>query len=128
LQSDSVYKVPRRDGGLMIGASVEQAGFDQRVTVGAIQALLSWAMRSVPALRDASIGQMWAGLRPRAADDLPILGPVAGCDGLYIATGHFRNGILLAPITAQLVTEWLGGSAPAMDVAPFSPDRWRSVG
>lgn len=124
LQCDDTYIVPRRDGGLMIGASVEHAGFDQRVTVGAVSALLARAAQGVPTLTDASIRHMWAGLRPRAADDLPVLGPVSRCAGLHMATGHFRNGILLAPITAHLMTEWLGGEAPDMDVTLFSPDRW----
>jgi glycine oxidase len=127
LQCGSEYIVPRRDGGLMVGATVADVGFDQRVTVEAVQRLLANVVRGVPALRDAAIRTMWAGLRPAAVDNMPILGPVSACAGLYMATGHFRNGILLSPITAQLLTEWLTGNEPDLDLAPFTPDRFEDL-
>lgn len=127
LQCGSEYIVPRRDGGLMIGASVEDVGFDTRVTVDAMQMLLARATRGVPALRTAAIRTMWAGLRPAAVDGIPILGPVSACTGLYLATGHFRNGILLSPITAQVLTAWLTGAEPDLDLAPFTPDRFDNL-
>jgi glycine oxidase len=82
------------------------------------------ASQMVPALREARVREMWAGLRPRSADDQPVLGPVGGCEGLIAASGHFRNGILLAPITAQLVTDWITGRPPSFDAARFSPNRF----
>jgi len=127
IQRVDTYVVPRRDGRILIGATVEEAGFDTRVTVEAMQTLLAAGVQAVPALCDATIVDMWAGLRPRAGDDLPIIGPVAACEGLYLATGHFRNGILLAPITAQLMGEWLAGETPSVDVGRFSPDRFQQL-
>jgi glycine oxidase len=119
------YIVPRLDGRMVVGATVENAGFDKQVTEDAIEHLLRGAQRVVPALKDAKVRETWAGLRPRSADDSPILGPVAGCDGLIVATGHFRNGILLAPITAQLVTEWITDQPTSVDVGKFSPNRFK---
>jgi len=116
--------VPRRDGRLLVGATVEEAGFDKRPTASAVQELLTAAIRFLPALKEATVLGSWAGLRPRAADDLPILGPAPGCEGLIAATGHFRNGILLAPITAHLVTDWVMGVRPRLEVEPFSPSRF----
>jgi glycine oxidase len=118
------YVVPRLDGRMVVGATVEDAGFEKRVTDEAIEHLLHGAQRIVPALKDAKVRETWAGLRPRSADDLPILGPVVDCDGLIVATGHFRNGILLAPITAQLVTEWITDQPTSIEVGKFSPNRF----
>jgi glycine oxidase len=128
LQSSTGYIAPRRDGRLLIGATVEEAGFDKRSTAEGVRQLLDQAIHFLPALKGATLRQTWAGLRPRAGDDLPILGPMAGYEGLIIATGHFRKGILLAPITAQLVVAWVTGIIPALDVAPFSPDRFAGSG
>ncbi len=124
LDSAAGYIVPRRDGRLLVGATVEDVGFDKRVTVEAVQELLAGVMRVIPALKDANISNLWAGLRPCSADGLPLLGPISDCEGLIAATGHFRNGILLAPITAQLVTAWVAGKQPSVDVQTFSPDRF----
>jgi glycine oxidase len=118
------YIVPRLAGRMVVGATVEEAGFDKRVSDEAIEQLLRGAQRVVPVLKDAKVRETWAGLRPRSADDLPILGPVADCEGLMVATGHFRNGILLAPITAQLVTEWITHQPTSVEVSRFSPNRF----
>ena len=118
------YVVPRRNGRHLIGATVEDKGFDKSVDDEVIGKLMADASGMVPALREARVRETWAGLRPRSSDDQPVLGPVPGCDGLIAATGHFRNGILLAPITAQLVTEWITGHEPSLDVARFSPGRF----
>jgi glycine oxidase len=99
------YLVPRNDGRLLIGATVEpEAGFDVRVTAEGTHALLAAALAAAPALGAFTITETWAGLRPGAPDERPILGPSA-IDGLIDATGHYRNGILLAPITAQLLAD-----------------------
>ena len=118
------YVVPRRNAQLLLGATVEEAGFDKQVSESALGQLLAGAERVVPALKDAKIRETWAGLRPRSADDLPLLGPVAACEGLIAATGHFRNGILLAPLTAQLVTAWITGQPTPADADMFSPNRF----
>ncbi|MEZ4710018.1 MAG: glycine oxidase ThiO [Caldilineaceae bacterium] len=124
LESFAGYVTPGRDGHLLIGATVEDIGYDQRVTAAAMQKLLTDAIRLVPALENAALVRTWAGLRPCSADTLPVLGPVQGKEGLYMATAHFRNGILLAPITAQLIGDWVEGKAPQLDVAPFAADRF----
>ena len=120
------YVTPRSDGRLLVGATVEDAGFDKRSTAGATHELLSGAIRAVPALGRAAIRETWAGLRPATADEMPVLGPVPSAQGLIAATGHFRNGILLAPLTAQLVTGWACGKMPdpGIDLRRFSPERF----
>ena len=118
------YIVPRRGGRLLIGASVEDKGFDKSVDHEVVGKLMADASVMMPALGEALVRETWAGLRPRSADDQPIIGPVAGCEGLIAATGHFRNGILLAPITAQLVTAWVTGQQTAAEAGRFSPDRF----
>ncbi|MEK6300863.1 MAG: glycine oxidase ThiO [Acidobacteriota bacterium] len=127
LQSSKVYLVPRRDGRLLIGATVEYAGFEKGVTVGGISSLLSAAIELAPSLRGFEIAETWSGLRPDTGDHLPILGP-AGIDGLVLATGHFRNGILLAPVTAKLIAELIltGRAPPALK--PFSNERFQVSG
>jgi glycine oxidase len=123
LWSDSIYLVPRDDGRILAGATVEHAGFDKRVTAGAVQKLLSAAIDLVPGLADAQIEEMWAGLRPDTPDHLPIVGPT-DLDGLMVATGHFRSGILLAPITARLVREWITDQRVSVEWERFSPMRF----
>ena len=119
-----VYLVPRPSGELLIGATVERAGFQRAVTAEGIAGLLHSAFALVPALRRLPIARTWSGFRPWAPDSLPVLGPWPGIDGLFVATGHFRNGILLAPITARLMTEWITGGQPSVDVKDFLPDRF----
>ena len=119
-----VYLIPRPSGELLIGATVERAGFQRAVTAEGISSLLQSAIELVPALRDLPIARTWCGFRPWAPDSLPVLGPWPGIDGLFIATGHFRNGILLAPITARLMTDWITGGAPSLEVKDFLPDRF----
>jgi glycine oxidase len=123
LWSDHLYLVPRNDGRILAGATVEYVGFDQKVTVGGLQKLIEGALQLAPALADAQIEETWAGLRPDAPDHLPIIGPT-DLDGLLIATGHFRSGILLAPITAQLIREWITTQNVSLDSTRFSPMRF----
>lgn len=127
LDTAEIYIVPRRDGRWLVGATVEEVGFDKRPTAEGLRDLLTLAIRFLPALKDATVLSHWAGLRPRSADDLPVLGPLPGHAGLMVATGHFRNGILLAPITAQLVSEWASGQTPNMKVQTFSPSRFSTA-
>jgi glycine oxidase len=126
LWSDHVYLVPRNDGKILAGATVEYVGFDKNVTAGGVQKILTAALELAPALADAQIEETWAGLRPDSPDHLPIIGP-ADLDGLLIATGHFRSGILLAPITAQLIREWITMQNVTVEWARFSPTRFGKV-
>jgi glycine oxidase len=128
LWSEHVYLVPRNDGRMVAGATVEYVGFDKEVTAGGLQKILNGAIEIAPALADAKIEETWAGLRPDSPDHLPIIGP-AGLDGLLIASGHFRSGILLAPITARLIREWITTqSVSAADWTRFSPMRFIETG
>jgi glycine oxidase len=124
VHADDIYLVPRPSGELLIGATDERAGFEREVTAQGIGGLLATAVRLVPALGGLPIRRTWYGFRPWAPDGLPMLGPWPGIERLFVATAHFRNGILLAPITARLMCEWVTGGRPAEDVAPFLPDRY----
>ncbi len=116
------YLVPRRDGRLLVGATVEEAGYDVRVTARGVEHLLRSALDAVPALRDFSLTETWAGLRPGTPDEKPLLGATL-LSGYYAATGHYRNGVLLAPATAHLLAEALE-SKKSEGLAPFSPLRF----
>ncbi len=126
LWSEKIYLVPRNDGRILAGATIEYAGFDKRTTAGGIEKILSAAIDLAPDLANARIEETWAGLRPDTPDHLPILGPT-DIDGLLIATGHFRSGILLAPITARLVREWIVEQRASVDWDRFSPLRFQSA-
>ena len=117
------YCVPRDDGRIVIGATVEDAGFDERVDPAAVDALIAAAASAVPALARAPVTSRWSGLRPGTADDLPVLGEDPDLPGLLYATGHYRNGILLAPLTADIVAAIARGDDPPVDTIPFSPAR-----
>jgi glycine oxidase len=119
-----VYLVPRPSGELLIGATVERAGFQRAVTAAGMAGLLSAATRLVPALADLPIARTWCGFRPWAVDGLPVIGPWPGVENLFVATAHFRNGILLAPITARLMTAWLLQGQPSLAIEDFLPDRF----
>lgn len=108
LASERVYLVPRPDGRLIVGATVEEMGFDTAVTAGGVHELLREAYRLLPDVAEMELVDATAGLRPGTPDNLPLIGPGA-IDGLVLATGHFRNGILLAPLAAQTVAELLSG-------------------
>ena len=99
------YIVPRQDGRLLAGSTSEHAGFAKCVTAGGISTILRNALEISPAISDLPVVDTWAGLRPRAADGLPVLGPCGEIDGLFYATGHYRNGILLAPLTGELISK-----------------------
>jgi glycine oxidase len=102
---------------------VEEAGFDKRTDAATMQRFHRAAIALVPELRDAKILEDWAGLRPGTPDALPILGATTTPD-YYVATGHFRDGILLAPITAQVMADVISGVEPTHDLMPFSPSRF----
>ncbi len=123
IRSHEAYLVPRKDGRVIIGATVEDCGFDKTIDSAKIQHLHQKAANLVPSIGEAKILDAWAGLRPGSPDDLPIMGP-GRLPGTYVATGHFRNGVLLAPITAALMAELIQGKNPRMDVSAFSPSRF----
>ncbi len=120
---DRVYTVPRADGRLIVGATVEERGFDTRVTAGGIHELLREAYRLLPEITELELAETTAGLRPGSPDNAPLIGRSA-TDGLLIATGHFRNGVLQAPLTADCIAALLAGDDPPIDLAPFSPHRF----
>ncbi len=124
IRSPKVYLIPRSDGRLLVGATVEEAGYDKRVDLATIQGLHNAAVALVPKLADARILENWAGLRPGTPDALPILGQTQ-TRGYYVATGHFRDGILLAPITAEVMTAVVEGRTPDYDLTAFSPARFK---
>ena len=119
----SVYLVPRADGRLAVGATVEERGWDTTPTAGAAYELLRDALTLVPGLDDATFVAARAGLRPGSPDDLPIVG-ATGVDGLVVATGHHRNGILLTPITAEAVAAVVAGAPVPDEVAACDPRRF----
>jgi glycine oxidase len=123
LWSDKIYLVPRNDGRILAGATVEYVGFDKNVTAGGLEKIISGALELAPDLAHARVEETWAGLRPDSPDHLPILGPT-DIDGLLIATGHFRSGILLTPITARLIREWVTQQSASVDWERFSPLRY----
>lgn len=123
VRSPQVYLIPRSDGRLLVGATLEEAGFDKRTIASTIQVLYQAALELVPKLADARILEDWAGLRPGTPDALPILGATE-TSGYYVATGHFRDGILLAPVTAQVMADLIEGIQPQYDLRPFSPSRF----
>lgn len=120
------YLTPRLDGRLIVGATVEERGFDMSLTAGGILALLEGAWRALPTIEELPIVEMWVGFRPGSRDDAPMLGP-SGIDGLVIATGHHRNGILLTPVSAAVVSDYiLSGRLPQI-AQPFAPQRFNKT-
>jgi glycine oxidase len=122
------YLVPRLDGRILVGSTTERAGFDARPTLAGASSLLELARLVVPRLENATIQGLWAGLRPAAPDGLPVLGPAGEPwpSGLFFATGHYRNGVLLAPITARLLTEAITTGHASAALAPFAASRFAS--
>ena len=126
LASAHVYLVPRPDGRVIVGSTMEEAGFDATTSPEALAGLRGDALRLVPALADAARAAAWAGLRPATSDDLPVLGEDPEMAGLFYSTGHFRNGILLTPVTADAIAASILG-ANDVDLAPYSPARFASA-
>ena len=118
-----LYLVPRASGRIVIGATVEEQGYDTTVTAGAVHDLLRDATELVPALAELELVEALAGLRPGTPDNAPLVGPTP-VDGLLVATGHYRNGVLLAPITADAVADAVGGGEPVEEAAAMDPGRF----
>jgi glycine oxidase len=122
-----VYLVPRADGELIVGATQEERGPDQTVTAGAVHDLLHDAMSVLPVTSELILAETCAGLRPGTLDNGPIVGG-SGVGGLLVATGHYRNGILMSPVTADAVVAMLTGASPAPEWEPFTPERFTAEG
>jgi glycine oxidase len=126
LRSQRGYLVPRRDGRLIAGSTLEDAGFVKQVTPQGVRQILDAALELAPALADAKIVEEWSGLRPDTPDHLPIIGPT-DIEGLWLATGHYRNGILLAPATARIMRDWIVTGKSNFDAKAFSPLRFSAA-
>ncbi len=113
------YLVPRADGWLLAGSTVEDVGFDTATTDQGIEKLTALAHRWLPSLRTMPIRDQWAGLRPFVRGGRPLLGQLAPWKNVLVATGHFRSGIHLAPATARVLGQWIRGERPEVDLAPF---------
>jgi len=120
---ERVYIVPRDDGRILVGATVEERGFDTTVTAGGVHELLREGYRLLPEIAELEFLEWSAGLRPGTPDNSPLIGRSA-VPGLIVATGHYRNGVLLAPITAESVAALLSGEEAPVDLEPFSPTRF----
>ncbi|MEX2529483.1 MAG: glycine oxidase ThiO [Gemmatimonadota bacterium] len=127
LESEEVYLVPRRDGRLIAGATVEEVGFRRELTAGGQASVLTAAIALAPELANARLEESWAGFRPGTPDGLPILGEDPDMAGLFVATGHFRNGILLAPETGRTLAHAIAGSGEDGPPEAFSPSRLRKA-
>jgi len=123
VKHESAYFVPRNDGHILVGASMEMVGFKAGNTVVEVQTMLNALTRLLPGLGAASIERQWMGFRPGTPDGLPFLGPVPGRHGLWVASGHYRNGVALAPITAHIISRWMNGEPPELDMSCFLPGR-----
>jgi D-amino-acid dehydrogenase len=119
----SHYVVPWPEGRLALGATMEDVGFDARPTIGGMRQLLAEGLRVAPGLADATFLEVRAGLRPMSDDDLPILGPVPDVPGVFVASGHGAEGLLLGPFSGRLVAAAVHGEPPVLDLEPFSPAR-----
>ena len=122
------YFVPREDGRLIVGATLEDVGFDQCVTTDAVRELLRFALDWIPGSGTAEVERFWAGLRPASADGRPYMGRVPGLKNAFVATGHYRSGLILAPGTAVVMARLIRGENPEFDLTPFAVGRGEKAG
>jgi len=120
------YLVPRRDGRILAGSTMEEAGFDKSVTLAGVAKITRAALEMAPALSELPLRESWAGLRPATRDFMPVLGPSPSVPNLFYAVGHFRSGILLSAITGEILSDLIQVRTPSIDLAPFSPQRFAS--
>jgi glycine oxidase len=125
VRTPDVYLIPRSDGRLLIGATQEEAGFDTQTVPEALARLREAAVRLVQQLAEATLLEAWAGLRPGTPDALPILGATS-VPGYFVATGHFRDGILLAPVTARVMGQVICGEKAELDLGAFAAERFQT--
>jgi glycine oxidase len=124
---EAAYLVPKANGFLFVGATVEDVGFRSSTTVRGQRGLERGARGLVPSLAHSEVASSWAGLRPASPDGLPILGPVLGWEGVSVAGGHYRNGILLAPVTGRLMAQLLTEGKTEVSLAPFACAVWLTL-
>ena len=122
------YIVPRRDGRVIAGSTMEEAGYDKQVTLGGIEKIARGAMKMMPGLGALRMIDAWAGLRPASKDFLPIIGPSPSLRNVFYATGHFRSGILLSALTGELLADLIFGRTPSIDLKAFAPSRFAAAG
>lgn len=128
VMSHACYMLPRDSGTIVVGATVEEVGLTPGPTPRGIATMIDAAVAAVPAVADLPLVETWSGFRPGTPDNLPILGCDPDIEGLFYATGHFRNGILLAPITAEIIADLVSARPPAVPIERFDPARFRVVG
>lgn len=116
------YAIPRRDGHILLGSTLEHEGFDKTPTLNALESLKLSAAELLPGLARATPVRHWAGLRPGSPEGIPFIGPVSAFDGLWLNCGHYRNGLVLAPASCKLFADLMLGRAPIIDPAPYAPD------
>ncbi|HXL73067.1 MAG TPA: FAD-dependent oxidoreductase, partial [bacterium] len=121
--SGIIYLVPRMDGHIYVGSTLEDVGFDKSTTPEGLEKLKTGAVRLVPSLSRHLIEETWAGLRPGSIDGWPYLGAVPGLDGVWMATGHYTHGISLSAVTGQVMAQLINGERPSVDLAPFALNR-----
>lgn len=120
--SQGRYLIPRRDNLILVGSTLEHDGFDKSLTAEACESLRESAIAMVPALANIPVKQQWAGLRPGAPEGIPRIGLLSSWSNLHVNAGHFRNGLVLAPASAQLLADILLGRPPVLDPAPYQPE------
>jgi glycine oxidase len=123
IYSKQAYLIPTSAGDAILGTTTEFVGYDKRPTLDGVSAIVSGVSELIPTIGSASLLRVWAGLRPHTPDGLPLIGRYPGLDGLIVATGHHRNGILLGPLTGRLVQELIIGATPTIPLDPLRPDR-----
>lgn len=123
INEGSRYIVPRTDGHVLVGSTLEEVGFDESTTADQLDELKQFASSVVPALDDRVLVRSWAGLRPASHDGFPFIGRLPGCDHTFVATGHFKCGLQMSTATAVIVADEIQGRPPLMDLRPFAPDR-----
>ena len=123
LHAGEALIAPWPDGRLLLGVTLEDRGFDEEVRLDNLRAILERTMRLVPQVGQLALYRAWAGLRPATPDELPYMGPVRPLDNLWISTGHFRKGIMLAPLCARLMAASILGNRPVEELEPFKPTR-----
>lgn len=124
---DRCYLVSKKDGRVIVGATEEVGVYDRRPTLGGVSKLSEAAVKLFPGLANATFSGAWGGLRPGTPDGLPFLGGIEGIERLFLATGHYRNGVLLAPITGEVIATLALGEVPTVDISPFSYERSRKM-
>jgi glycine/D-amino acid oxidase-like deaminating enzyme len=123
LHAGNALLVPWSDGRLLLGVTIDEVGFDTRVCLEGLRQILQRTIALVPAVADLPLTRAWAGLRPATPDEWPYLGPIPSLQNLWVSAGHFRKGILLAPISTRLLAKSLQGGALVPELAAFAPDR-----